>query len=131
MGPLDHCVYEPVEVTRRNGRSMRKAYRYGLLAVHRSVNERRGWVITHLPTGLVLTGATGLFLKPEAAAAAMIEISGLRNDWLNLGSDPLPDLAQAVRAAGVKHGGRLDLIVYPGFKGRDYKANSGLCERFV
>lgn len=132
MSSLDFCVKEDVEVTRLQGRGRLKgAYRYGLLAVHKSINERRGWTITHLPTGLCMTTTTGLFPTAEAAASAMIEIAKLRNDWLHLGDEPMPELRDAVRAIGQEHGGRRDQLAANGFRGRSYKANADLCARFV
>lgn len=106
MGALDNCIGERIETSSISRRTRKvQAYRYGLLAAHRSVNERQGWVITHLPTGHNMTNRTGLFPSAEKAAAAMIEISTLRNDWLHLEADDLTTLGEPVREIGAKHGG--------------------------
>lgn len=130
MGVLDLCQHEPVELTRRKGLRPVMAYRYGLLAAHRSVNER-GYVITHVPTGLTLTNRTGVFPKIEAAVAAMIEIAVLTNDWLNLGAEDLTRLSEPVKAIGAKHGGDLSKRYRIGQGDITKRANRDLCTRFV
>ncbi|MFC7378244.1 hypothetical protein [Brevundimonas sp. GCM10030266] len=130
MSALDLCQYESVELTRRCGLRPVKAYRYGLLCAHRSVNER-GFVISHVPTGLTLTNRTGVFTKIEKAAEAMVEIAALTNDWLNLDADDLSRLSEPVKAIGAKHGG--DLNKRRVFDQGDIasRANRDLTARFI
>lgn len=130
MSVLDLCQYEPVELTCRAGLRPVKAYRYGLLAAHRSVNER-GFVITHVPTGLTLTNRTGVFPKIEKAAEAMMEIAALTNDWLNIDAEDLKRLSEPVRAIGAKHDGDLNKRHRIGQGDISGRANRDLCSRFV
>lgn len=84
---------ETVEIQRRKPPLVRRvpAHRYGDFAVHRNESMdlfKQDWAITHLPTGRLLADNFRTF---ERAAAAMIDVARIRNDWAIVGDEECTD----------------------------------------
>lgn len=86
MNPLELCAVETVEIAIFGDRGATKtlrvtAHRYLDFAAHKQFGANlfnQKWAIVHLPSGL---RAAKDFQSIELAAAAMVEIARLRNDW--------------------------------------------------
>lgn len=105
MSAIELCISEPVEIKLWSGTETVHGHRYQEFAVHRLASEGMfdPWRISHLPSGHV---AGKEFPTLEQAAAAMIEIAKLRNDWAVVQQD---DLSARLRAQVIevveRHGG--------------------------
>jgi hypothetical protein len=70
-----------LEVRQQNGEVLTKveARGLGLLAVHRRALSRRGWVISHVPTGMRIHWE--YFKTKREAMSFLREVSNLGIDW--------------------------------------------------
>lgn len=112
MKAIEQCYEETVEVRAPQGLVKVKGYRWQDFAV---VVERQHWLIAHLPSGLVVGAeekdTVWTFTSAESAAGAMIEISRLRNRWVEIPASEFDKTASQVddicrRHAGIIRGGK-------------------------
>ncbi|MET3481592.1 hypothetical protein [Methylobacterium sp. 1973] len=137
MSALDLCERETIVVATHDGPDAIPSWRYRDLACHNGLGGEAGrWVITHLPSGLAFT-QLGSFEKIEDAAAALVEVALLRNDWPYIERDDLQRIAEQVRPIFRKHNAKPRLsrhggtIYGPGKKvvGRPLNGFDGLEKR--
>lgn len=102
MTPLEQCTHETIVIATTMSPVQKPAWRYGDLAVHKQMNHD-AWTITHLPTGLSFARA-GVFSNAENAAAAMVEVHCLKNDWSDTSGWNLAELGRLAREVFGRHG---------------------------
>jgi hypothetical protein len=108
MSALEQCELETLEMRTLSGARRVTAWRRGDWAVHRLIN-RDGWTISHVPSGQSTALA---FATAEAACAAMIEVTRLRNDWAVMTRDEFQPLQRTFVSIAARHGGAA-LPVHP------------------
>lgn len=104
-------AFERTSIDLRTLRGIQRhaAYRCGHFAVHQMLQENGlygwEWCITHVPSGV---GFATYFPSRDAAQAAALEITPLRDDWARF--DPrtvTPKFVAGLRAIFARHGGML------------------------
>lgn len=105
MNALEQCEEATVELRTLNGTTKISGHRWQDFAVVKETSV--GYQIAHLPSGMCFGAAEDntiwIFSTVEQAAQAMIEISRLRNRWVELPEDN--DDGQQIDVICRKHGG--------------------------
>lgn len=105
MNALEQCFVEIVEIVGHGGyRAKVSGHRWQDFAVTPDLLNRGMWGITHLPSGFLVSSQS--FLTQIEAAKAMIEISKLRNRWVDIPEAELPALLEKFELICNANGGR-------------------------
>lgn len=106
MKALDQCEEQEVDVRSPRGLVKVKGWRWQDFA---AVRNNVHWLIAHLPSGLMVggneTNTIWTFPTAHTAAEAMLEISRMRNRWVEIPESELEKDATAIDVICAKHSG--------------------------